>query len=488
MNALLNRCRLLPLWTLIIVVFVPGCGGGDSSSDNNPAPVTPGLQSTSLDAGSNKPVLLDEPPESAAAGGYYTYTPNVLYAKPDRATYSIRNKPSWAFFEPDTGQLYGSPRLDDMGAWAAIIITVNTPDGDLKIGPFEIFIEAPASDSLEVVGIDPDTTGNMVELASYSGRASSTNTWQGSQLKRVQHPGHYMSMNRWDNTQKLLSVMRPGVTGIQKRYYWKMIEKSRDNYDFSKINADLELMENQGRKLIVFIEDKTFNGDIPTPDYLNWATVPNRNKGYTTLRWRKGVAARFKKLINEVGRRFDGHPAFEGIAIQESSLSLDNSVLAQYGYTPELYRDTLIDVLKSASGSMPTSTVFWYMNFIPQRQQYIAEIANAIIPAGVAMGGPDVLPDEESLTRITYPLYDQFQGKLTLFNSIQNDSYKHPHKTGGYRTKYWTPNELFRFARDDLHVSYLFWNRKAWTNPPGSYTWWDALPVMRNNPEIRAAN
>src|SRR4030095_5549540 len=113
------------------------------------------------------------------------------------------------------------------------------------------------------------------------------------------------------------------------------------------------------------------------------------------------------------------------------------SALNTHGYTPEKYRDAYIRILSTAAASMPTSRVFWFMNFFPRNQNYIAAIANAVAAKGVVMGGPDVMPDNRSLKLRTYPFYDQSQYKMPPFGQVEPVCYAHQHATSGYRTKYW---------------------------------------------------
>jgi hypothetical protein len=183
--------------------------------------------------------------------------------------------------------------------------------------------------------------------------------------------------------------------------------------------------------------------------------------------------------MQAIGSAFDTHPGLEGVALQETAPSLSDTQYTQTGYTPELYRDSEIELLTTMKQSMPSSQVFWYMNFFPQKQSYIASVASAVAPLGVNMGGPDILPESTSLVNNVYPFYDQFAGKMTLFCSAQFDSYQHVKSSTG---AYYTPLEIFQFARDDLHVSYVFWNHKTWDSPAGSYNWLDALPVIAKNP------
>lgn len=307
---------------------------------------------------------------------------------------------------------------------------------------------------------------------------------QEDSARKDLHPGHYIAMNRFDTSEQMVDAMRPGVKGIQKRYTWNSLEPDRDVYDLSGIQGDLQLLEKHGGQLVVFLEDKSFDGKSPVPRYLDDFVLNNRHGGYTVKRWDPYVVERMKRLVAEIGRQFDCSINFEGLAIQESALSLEDAVLRENGYSPGAYRDALIAMLTAAAISMPRSRVFWYMNFLRGGQKNIAQIAEAIAPFGVAMGGPDVLPGQRSLEQLTYPLYKRFRARLPLFNSIQYDSYGHPKDVNSQSAGYWTMTELFEFAHDDLHVSYLFWNRKTWRKPPDSFDWTDALPVIERTADF----
>jgi len=297
------------------------------------------------------------------------------------------------------------------------------------------------------------------------------------------NPGHYIALNDWDGPAQMIEAIRPGVRGIHKRYPWRQLEPSFGVYDFSGIERDLQLARDHGVQLVIMIEDKSFSPSVKvTPEYL-WAnhTLPYTAGGWVAKRWAPWVVERMAALTEAMGKRFDRHPNFEGVAFQESAMGFTQAIQKQHNYTPEAYRDALIQQLTNTRKHFPTSQVFWYMNFLEGRQAYLAEVIEAVIPHRIAMGGPDVLPDNGALTRLTYPLYEQFKGRLTMFNSVQYDSYKHVHATAGYATKYWTPQQLFVFARDRLNVNYLFWTRKPRPAPADSYHWVDALGLIRNN-------
>jgi len=306
--------------------------------------------------------------------------------------------------------------------------------------------------------------------------------------KRKFHAGHWIVMDRGNSTQKVMdTTVQPGVVGVVKRYTWRILEPSQGNYDFSTIASDLNWAAVNGRHLIVMIEYKTFRDEKAGPAYLDQYEAHNNLGGYSLVLWNPTVTARYNALTKAMGAQFDSNKSFEGIATQESAMSLDSSVLNQFGYSPEKYRDALISMLSNATQNMPTSRVFWLMNFIVGNQDYIGTVANAVASKGVVMGGPDVWPDNQSLQSRTYPYYAEMAGKMPLFGQVENVCYSEPHMTSGYSTKYWTMQELFNYARTQLHVNYMFWVRV--TKPAGSpgYDWEDALPVIAANPNFTPA-
>lgn len=298
------------------------------------------------------------------------------------------------------------------------------------------------------------------------------------------NPGQYTVLLYSNRDQRYMdeAARQPGTTGIMKKYRWRELEPTQGSYNFSGIQADLNWAQAYGMRLIIMIEDKTFKLERPNPAYLDTLAPRNSGGGYSTVRFHPTVVTRYKALVTALGQRFDSHPNFEGIAQQESALSLDAATLDRYGYTPEKYRDALIASLGYALVVMPRSRVFWYQNFIVRNQSYIGSVAAALGPKGLVMAGPDVLPDRKILVDMSYPFFRQFYGKMHLGIQAEDICYKHPHATAGYATKYWTPGELFRYARDNLQVDYMFWVRIPQEQAVDAYDWYDALKVVQANP------
>jgi hypothetical protein len=207
------------------------------------------------------------------------------------------------------------------------------------------------------------------------------------------------------------------------------------------------------------------------------------------MRWDPVVIGRFVALNRALAQAFDDDPNFEGIAFQESGLMIGPEMRREHGYTPEKYRDALIQMLKESSQAFRRSQVFWYMNHFEGGDQYLGDIAKAVIGSRVVMGGPDILPYRRRL-QATYQLYEKFRGRLPLFCSAQDDSYRHdkndsrnmgnaavtrnlPPPPEGY-----VPMEqIFLFARDKLHVDYLFWSY-TYHAGTGAFNYDDAVAVM----------
>ena len=302
-------------------------------------------------------------------------------------------------------------------------------------------------------------------------------------VTRKYHPGHYITLLRNSDSQgAMASSIQPGVVGLLKHYSWPSLEPAQKTYDFSEIAADLNWAAAHGMRLIVMIEDKTFTDEIPTPAYLSKYVLKHHWGGYTTLRWKPPVAAAMKALVVALGTRFDSNKWFEGLATQETAVGFPYKVLVANGYTAEAYRDMYIDLLTAAAKAMPTSRVFWFMNFIPVKEEYVGTVAAAVAPLGVAMGGPDIMPENKHLLRKPYPYYTKFFGKMPLFGQVEGVCYDQLHMTSGYPTKYWTMPELYSWALKNLHVNYIFWMRITAPPEPDAYDWLDALPVIAQHP------
>ena len=292
-------------------------------------------------------------------------------------------------------------------------------------------------------------------------------------------PGQYAALPRTsDYGPTMVRAHVPGLKGFLIRATMRELEPTQGTYNFVSLHVPLQYCERNGLQLVLMIVDKTFRGgERPLPVYLQRHEIPNRQGGFTAARWRPDFIWRMKALLKAIGLRYDKHPNFEGVSLQETSLSLSDKSLDTAGYTPELYRDGLINVINSANTSMPNTRVFWHMNFLPRKQSYIAHVAAAIAPGQHLMGGPDWRPDAYILKRSCYPFYVQFKDRMTTFIDNQYDSYEHLHREAS-KTKYWTPDELYDSAKAQIFVDYYFWTYLPKPKVADAYCYTDAIPVI----------
>ena len=278
------------------------------------------------------------------------------------------------------------------------------------------------------------------------------------------NPGHYVAIEPFFELADINHLDEPALRGVNKRFAWRTLEKEKGEYDFSYIQQDLDFCAKHNKQFIVFIADKSFWIKGALPSYLKEYELNSKNGGFRTLRWFPEYVERFSELGKAIGEKFDSHPNFEGVAIQETSLDMSKEELQKYNYTPEKYRDALITLLKGLAQAMPQSQIFWYQNWLAENKGHLREIAHTIIGSNVIMGGPDILPHRRWL-RHTYKIYPELKDRLNLFCSAQDDSYKHhkndirwSNKLPVHEEGYLTMEEIFLYGRDSMHLKYLFWN------------------------------
>ncbi|HKS56903.1 MAG TPA: putative Ig domain-containing protein [Steroidobacteraceae bacterium] len=115
---------------LLVAASLAGCLEEDKKETQQP---------TEQPANVNTPPEITGTPEpSAQAGQMYTFTPEATDLDGDFVEFSIENKPAWATFNTETGELKGIPGDSDVGDSADITISVTDGVDKRSIGPFTI--------------------------------------------------------------------------------------------------------------------------------------------------------------------------------------------------------------------------------------------------------------------------------------------------------------------------------------------------------------
>jgi hypothetical protein len=71
-------------------------------------------------------------------------------------------------------------------------------------------------------------------------------------------PVNFLFADSDDLVTRQALVERPDIAGVQIVYTWKSLEHARGEYDFSRIEADLDFLQKRGKKLFVQLQDRFF--------------------------------------------------------------------------------------------------------------------------------------------------------------------------------------------------------------------------------------
>ncbi|MEW8379476.1 MAG: putative Ig domain-containing protein, partial [Candidatus Thiodiazotropha taylori] len=86
------------------------------------------------------PVISGTPNTQVAEGQAYSFHPSASDADNDSLSFSIANRPAWASFNSTTGQLSGTPDMDDAGTTSNIRISVSDGTDTASLSAFSITV------------------------------------------------------------------------------------------------------------------------------------------------------------------------------------------------------------------------------------------------------------------------------------------------------------------------------------------------------------
>lgn len=272
----------------------------------------------------------------------------------------------------------------------------------------------------------------------------------------------------------------PRLVGAQLKYTWKELEPEKDRYNTDLVRRDLEFLQSKGKKLFVQLQDISFSTEIVNvPDYLledpayhggahiQYEVEDGEDKrvtaiGWVARRWDPAVLERFSSLLHALGDAFDGK--IEGINFAETSVASTSwsrtGESVPEGFTFERYRDGIKSMMNAGRDAFPNSTVIVYANFMPGEwlpwndQGYLKSIYQYAAEIGCGVGGPDLLPYRKGQLGHSYPLIRNRREGLPAGIAVQEGNYDQV--VPGTHAKI-SVQDLYWFARDDLHLDYIFW-------------------------------
>lgn len=306
-----------------------------------------------------------------------------------------------------------------------------------------------------------------------------------------QEPRHYVfyGLERERITEPAF-IETPALIGAQLKYRWSELEPRRDEYDFSAIRHDLDLLTSHGKRLFIQLQDISFVEAHPNvPSYLREDPEFHGGvvAGYYHLdddeshslfstwiprRWDPAVRARLIKLIGALAVAFDGKIA--GMNFAETSI---DGGFADKSYTPAVYNDAIRELMRATRAAFKTSDVLIYANFMPGEslpeddKGYLKGIYRLADSLGFGVGGPDLLPNRRYQRKHSLSLIAARAKGTVAGLAVQDRNLADIDRRTGKRV---TVEDLAAYARDPLHLDYLFWG----TEEP--YWSKEVIPYLRS--------
>jgi hypothetical protein len=127
-------------------------------SDGKAQTVLPAFDVTVMapTANNRAPSISGTPPTSVEVNEQYSFLPSAIDPDNQPLTFSIRNRPAWAVFEPATGRLQGTPPA--AGTFADVAISVSDGQVAIPLAPFTIVVTPPAVNRPPAISGTPMTT------------------------------------------------------------------------------------------------------------------------------------------------------------------------------------------------------------------------------------------------------------------------------------------------------------------------------------------
>jgi hypothetical protein len=271
----------------------------------------------------------------------------------------------------------------------------------------------------------------------------------------------------------------PRFAGAQIMYCWKDLEPEKDVYDFSMIREDYAYLLSKGKKLFIQLQDASFDPErIEVPKYLLTAEYdggasPEFNDdsvgvGWVAKRWNPTVRERFALLLNALGKEFDGK--VEGINLQESAIEVRHKT--DSSFTSARYAEALKINMLALKKAFPHAVTMQYANFMPGEwlpwndKGYLRSIYAYGQEIGVGLGSPDLMIQNKGQLNHPMAMMHEHHYTVPLGIAVQDGNYA---ATTGADADYEQRNQagtrdtlnlvplLHAFAKDFLHVRYMFW-------------------------------
>lgn len=315
----------------------------------------------------------------------------------------------------------------------------------------------------------------------------------GSMSGKKWHPGHYMlldgirsSAESQANHFKQIDAIanEPSIRGVKLWLYWGAIEKTEGDYSagYTIIDAYLKKLSASNKYLILSIQDRQFGGFDPKeisvffPSYIvngsQYGTTKMRN-GLTTRTWQQPTMDRVIALSKAMAKRYDGNPNFEMYQTEETAVAVTPGT---DGFSIPTYATQLKRLIDASAPVWDKTVLRLSANFFGN-DQTMADMISYCAARGVAIGGPDVIPNQTIQANRVFAGVSgggrDYRGYIPWIAEIQSPS------LGGHEGTF-TPRELYDHGKNEMNANYFVWYRNTWQGGPDQK--WDSgiLPFIKS--------
>jgi len=290
---------------------------------------------------------------------------------------------------------------------------------------------------------------------------------------------HFVFVGGADLATHRTILERDAISGAQVAYNWRQLEPRKGEYNFAKIERDLELADGLGKKLFIQVQDRFFLPESRhVPEYLltepayggglvrqsdNAGEGTAKGSGWVAAQWNPKVRARFQALLTALGERFDGR--IHGINLPETAIEVSTGANAPDGFSCDVYFEAEMENLAAAREAFETSYVVQYVNFWPcewdNDRQYMSRFFAFAAERGIGAGGPDIIPYRRAQEKNAYPFLERLGDDLPIVAmAVQAPTLTYTNRATG---KKFTRAEFEDYAVSKLNVDIIFWSlRTPW--------------------------
>ena len=284
------------------------------------------------------------------------------------------------------------------------------------------------------------------------------------------HPGNYMmtaGTGKGPTSEFAKLANEPDVRGVLQRYWWAQVEPTKGHYDFSAIEADLEMLQRVGKRLIIQIRERTYSGSPDPsgviPDYI--LSDPEFHGGFavkdiggagkggvTPFLWEQPVMDRLIALNQALAKRFDTEPSFEGVWLTDETFG--GFKAPPPGYSRAALAAQIKRQMTAARDAWPHTNIFVGTNGLVGEIQGIIQHA---YETKCGVGGPDVLVNrrkEGDLIIQGIVGGVDYRGKTPIGYAVESGNLGHPRVCGKEDC---LPSKLYDHAVNTLGATHIFW-------------------------------